>query len=1241
MMKRRRFLLLAGAIILAALMVSGVALAQSAGPLSPGAALNTGFTYQGRLIQNGDPVSDTCDFRFTLYDAADGDPVGTPQDKPDEPVSDGYFTVGNLDFGTGVFTGDARWLGVEVDCEGDGSYTDLGRQELTAAPYALHAASTAALHGQPISTTAPGNDQVLKWDGSHWVPADDELGGGGTGDISAVYAGEGLGGGGSSGPVTLTVAFTGSGSLPYVPHSDHTHSGGDITGAVPTATLAMSATQAPWSGLTGVPPGFADGVDDEATVVSGTNVLAGEGLDRVSDSDSVTLSVDFAGNGTATTVARSDHAHDDRYYTQGQLDTSGGGGQVHWDNVISVPADLGITYTAGTGLALSDHTFSINPTYRLPQGCTGGEIAEWNSTAGIWECGSDDTGGGAAAWLLTGNAGTDPATHFLGTTDATSLTLAVSSTAALRLEPTSGTPNVIGGYSGNGASAGVYGATIGGGGHTSDPNHVVANYGTVGGGRGNETVNVYDTVSGGTGNTASGTGATVGGGSGNTASGLYGTVPGGSLNVAEGDHSFAAGRQAQALHDGTFVWNESSGSLQSTGPDQFLVRSTGGVTFTTDSAPFHINGKPVYQPTNVVVVAASGGDTTSVQAAIDSITNAAADNPYLVWVAPGVYNESVTMKPYVHLQGAGQEATVISSTTTTSDWPPTIGTLVLADHVSLRDLTVTNLGTGDRNVALLATDGTTQTLIADTTAQAQGAGSYNYGIFLTGSETGVTLQHVTGLGENGTSNYGLYNESGADAILHGGSFTGREGAQCWGINNTNSTLEAEGVTALGEGTSSSIGMANRSSGNAVLRGGSFMGRGGDNAKGIYTDSSATLEAKEVTALGWDATTTNVGLRTISSGNTVLRGGSFTGRGGVEASGIYNNSTPLETENVTALGEGGTSSSKGFYNNSATTAMHGGSFTGRGGEISYGIANVSGATLETKSIIVLATEATTDTYGLYNVGGSGATVHGGSFTANGGINARGIHIEDSGTTLEAESITAAGENASSSNYGLYNDSADATLRGSSFTGRGENSAFGIYNYDSSATLEAEGITALGENGTTSDYGYGLYNGYGTVTLRGGSFTGHGGGYARGILNYGSGVMGATLEAENITALAESGFIQNYGLENSGTATATLRGGSFIGRDNVTRGIYTHGSGSILDAQRITALGENGSTNYGLRIADGTATVTQGVLEGSTRAVVQVSGAITVSNSRLVGGAANVGVTCVAVSRGANWSQNSCP
>jgi hypothetical protein len=302
------------------------------------------------------------------------------------------------------------------------------------------------------------------------------------------------------------------------------------------------------------------------------------------------------------------------------------------------------------------------------------------------------------------------------------------------------------------------------------------------------------------------------------------------------------------------------------------------------SAPWSgITGAPDFREkyAQVVIVAKSGGDYTSVQAAIDSITDAAADNPYLVWVAPGVYVEQVTMKPYVHLQGAGQEATVITSTASTTTWPPDVATLKLASNTSLRDLTVGNSGAGTdtENVALLATDGTTQTLVADVTAKAQGSGTYNYGVFLTGSGTGVTLQHVTALGENGSSNYGLYNRYGA-ATLRGGSFTGRGGENAWGIYNSGSgtTLEAESVTALGENGTYNYGLTNSIGAAATLRGGSFTGRGGTSAEGIYNSGSGTkLEAESVTALGENGGLSNYGLyntdgATASATQSVLEGG---------------------------------------------------------------------------------------------------------------------------------------------------------------------------------------------------------------------------------------------------------------------------------------------------------------------------------------------------------------------------------
>src|SRR5262249_43042099 len=81
------------------------------------------------------------------------------------------------------------------------------------------------------------------------------------------------------------------------------------------------------------------------------------------------------------------------------------------------------------------------------------------------------------AWLLGGNAGTNPATQFLGTTDPVSLTLRVSNAAALRLVPAShpslgASPNLIGGHETNSVTAGVAGAVIGGGGILGQPNRI-------------------------------------------------------------------------------------------------------------------------------------------------------------------------------------------------------------------------------------------------------------------------------------------------------------------------------------------------------------------------------------------------------------------------------------------------------------------------------------------------------------------------------------------------------------------------------------------------------------------------------------------------------------------------------------------------------------------------------------------------------------------------------------------------
>jgi hypothetical protein len=207
-----------------------------------------------------------------------------------------------------------------------------------------------------------------------------------------------------------------------------------------------------------------------------------------------------------------------------------------------------------------------------------------------------------------------------------------------------------------------------------------------------------------------------------------------------------------------------------------------------------------------------------------------------------------------------------------------------------------------------------------------------------------------------------------------------------------------------------------------------------------------------------------------------------------------------------------------------------------------------------------------------------------------------------------------------------------LHGASLTGRGGSNAYGAYNTSDGTVLQAVGVAALGENGNAGSFG--LFNSeMGAATLVGGSFTGRGLGNPRGIVNVDG---GSTLDAENVTVLAEGGVTVNHGLNIADGSATTLRGGSFTGRGGTTaRGIYINGSGTTLDAEKITALGENSNMfNHGLyNLGGATSDVTQSVLIGTSGSVHHEAGSTTtLSNSRLVGAVDHPDVICVLVTSG---------
>ena len=103
-------------------------------------AQTTAFTYQGKLVDNGNLANGNYDLQFALFDAVSGGTQqGTTQTLSNVSVTNGIFTV-TLDFGVcaSCFNGAARFLAIAVKPTGGGSFTTLSpRQPITSTPYAL------------------------------------------------------------------------------------------------------------------------------------------------------------------------------------------------------------------------------------------------------------------------------------------------------------------------------------------------------------------------------------------------------------------------------------------------------------------------------------------------------------------------------------------------------------------------------------------------------------------------------------------------------------------------------------------------------------------------------------------------------------------------------------------------------------------------------------------------------------------------------------------------------------------------------------------------------------------------------------------------------------------------------------------------------------------------------------------------------------------------------------------------
>jgi hypothetical protein len=279
----------------------------------------------------------------------------------------------------------------------------------------------------------------------------------------------------------------------------------------------------------------------------------------VAQDGTVTCGTDATGSGTVTSIATG------AGLTGGPITTSG---------TISVAP-------GGIGAA------QINDTQvqrRVTGTCTGTNYVQQVNADGTVGCGPAPT---ASGWSLTGNGGTNPATNFIGTTDAQAFVVRTQNVQSLRIEPSTilfgGNPitaNVIAGSSANNVTPGVRGATIAGGGVPSGdsepafpneaPNQVTDVYGSIGGGYANRAGDnagtqldaPFATVAGGSRNIGGGGWAVIGGGGDNTVGpGGFGTIGGGLGNIVSGDAATVSGGELNIASGG---WGGVGGGLQNT-----------------------------------------------------------------------------------------------------------------------------------------------------------------------------------------------------------------------------------------------------------------------------------------------------------------------------------------------------------------------------------------------------------------------------------------------------------------------------------------------------------------------------------------------------------------------------------------------------------------------------------------------------------------------------------------------------
>ena len=195
-----------------------------------------------------------------------------------------------------------------------------------------------------------------------------------------------------------------------------------------------------------------------------------------------------------------------------------------------------------------------------------------------------------------------------------------------------------------------------------------------------------------------------------------------------------------------------------------------------------------YDKLDRILTVGSGGQYETISSALSAITDNADTNRYLIKVGPGIFMEQITLKPYVDIEGSGENQTIIMFSGGNT-------------HPGADSSSATVLGNNDCEIRFL-------TIVSQSSSGNFAVGVYN-------DNTSPLFQHVTIKAIGATENIAIYNVNDAAPQLLYSTITAQSGTKAIGIQNISANIQVRDTVISCEASTSSVGILH--AGNDILK----------------------------------------------------------------------------------------------------------------------------------------------------------------------------------------------------------------------------------------------------------------------------------------------------------------------------------------------------------------------------------------------------------------------------------------